>query len=80
MPTGVEFRFTAVRIARSYPKITGHVRNMADGRVELVAEGPSQDLGRLVAQIRADMGANVRSVDAQRSAPTGEFSQFVIAY
>ena len=35
---GVGFRFTARRIAGKVP-VTGYVRNLPDGRVELLAEG-----------------------------------------
>ena len=33
---GVGFRFTAERLARRFP-VTGFVRNLEDGRVEVVA-------------------------------------------
>ena len=37
---GVGFRFQTLRIARAY-EVAGFVRNLPDGRVELVAEGRS---------------------------------------
>ena len=47
---GVGFRYTVERIARRF-RVTGYVRNLRDGRVEVVAEGASEELGRFVAQI-----------------------------
>ena len=40
---GVGFRYTTSRIARQFP-VTGYVRNLADGTVELVAQGDSAAL------------------------------------
>ena len=40
---GVGFRFTCQSLARGFD-VAGHVRNLADGRVELVAEGESSEL------------------------------------
>ena len=34
----VGFRFTAVYLSRRFPGLTGYVRNMPDGRVEILAE------------------------------------------
>ena len=40
---GVGFRYTTHSIARSH-NVAGYVRNLPDGRVELVAEGNRQEL------------------------------------
>ncbi len=40
---GVGFRYTAKRTAEGY-EVTGVVRNLPDGRVELVAEGARAEL------------------------------------
>ena len=47
---GVGFRYTVQHIARSY-KVTGFVRNLHDGRVELVAEGEESELERFLNEI-----------------------------
>ena len=40
---GVGFRFTALNIANLY-QLTGYVRNLPDGTVEMVAQGSSADV------------------------------------
>src|SRR2546422_59448 len=40
---GVGFRYTTKMLARGY-EVTGVVRNLADGRVELLAEGERAEL------------------------------------
>ena len=52
---GVGFRYTARRVASRYP-ITGFVRNLPDGRVELMAEGTAADVERYVVPLRQAMG------------------------
>jgi acylphosphatase len=44
---GVFFRDTLRRLAEQQG-VTGWVRNLPDGRVEAVLEGPAEDVGRLV--------------------------------
>jgi acylphosphatase len=74
----VGFRHTAQSIARRFP-ITGYVRNLADGRVELVAEGPADILDRYQTAVRDAMAGNIASVEAEQGLPTGEFASFSIA-
>ena len=45
---GVFFRDTCRRLAQEYG-VAGWVRNLSDGRVEAVFEGPAEDVDRLVA-------------------------------
>ena len=77
---GVGYRAFARRCARSYG-LTGYTLNLADGTVEVVAEGPRpllEDL--LVALRRGPISADVTEARAQWSAATGEFSAFSIRF
>ncbi len=76
---GVGFRFTAEAIASRF-SVTGFVRNLRDGRVELVAEGTEAELDRLQTAIEQDMQANIREANAADTAATGEFASFRIAF
>ena len=48
---GVGFRYSAVHAARRF-RVTGWVRNLPDGRVEVLAEGEEQRVGQLLAWCR----------------------------
>ena len=49
---GVGFRATTVHIARKHP-VTGWVRNLPDGRVQLLAEGSADAVDGFLAAVRA---------------------------
>ena len=75
---GVGFRYTAVTRAESYP-LTGWVRNLYDGRVELVAEGSVADLEEYLARLKDDMAGYVRDVEINWEAATGQYGGFNVA-
>jgi|CXWL01.1.fsa_nt_gi serine/threonine-protein kinase RsbW len=74
---GVGFRFNAESVASRYT-VTGYVRNLHDGRVELVAEGDETELDRFQKAIEQSMNGHIEHIDAKDSAPTGEFLSFRI--
>lgn len=77
---GVSYRGFAVREARSLG-LTGWVRNLADRRVELVAEGEEAALEELVSRCwKGPSLAIVRGIEVEREPPTGEHASFVIRY
>ena len=45
---GVGFRFTTIHIAHGH-RVVGFVRNLSDGRVELLAEGTKDELEKFLA-------------------------------
>jgi len=75
---GVGFRFTARAAARRYPALRGYVKNLPDGRVELVAEADDADIDRLVADIQQHMEGYVKKTTGFDSPATGEFKDFSI--
>lgn len=61
--------------------LSGCVRNMADGRVEVIAEGECPSLEQLVARLKVGpRGAAVENVDSVWSEPLHEFEDFRIDY
>ena len=79
MVQGVGFRFTAERLARRFP-VTGLVRNLEDGRVEVTAEGEEASLEEFLTAIReSGMKNYIRDVEAHWSASHNSFSRFSIS-
>jgi acylphosphatase len=79
MVQGVGFRFTAERLARRFP-VTGFVRNLEDGRVEVTAEGEETSLAEFLTAIReSGMKNYIRDVEAHWSESQNCFSRFSIS-
>lgn len=76
---GVGFRYTTQNIAMRY-NVHGYVRNMNDGRVELVMEGDEREMDTVVDSVRQRMDSYIRKVDAQAAPATGEFESFMIRH
>ena len=75
---GVGFRYTTRRVARGFA-VTGFVRNLSDGRVELVAEGNADEVRRFLGAVEAAMSSNIVEAPATLAAATGEFERFSIS-
>jgi len=75
---GVGFRFATCDIATKF-RVSGFIRNLPDGRVELVAEGREIDLDRFQCAVEEAMCGHIRDVVATDSTATREFKKFVIA-
>ncbi len=68
---GVGFRAGVCDLAGNYD-VEGFVKNLADGRVELQAEGEPGELDRFLEAIRdSHLGPNVRRVEESRKAARG---------
>lgn len=76
---GVGFRYTVKNLAMRY-NVRGHVRNLPDGRVELLMEGDDQEMQRLVNDIKSKMNCFITRIDQSCGPATGEHSQFLIRY
>jgi len=77
---GVSFRYYTQRRASSLD-VTGYVRNVWDGTVEVVAEGSREALEELLAFLRVGpRAAMVTQVDTEWPVPTGAFTYFEVRY
>lgn len=76
---GVGFRYTAHSIARNH-EVTGFVRNLPDGRVELVAEGQRSDIDRFLADVRERLSNHIGDERSDVGPATAEFMGFDIRH
>ena len=76
---GVGFRYTVKREAAGF-EVTGLVRNLPDGRVELIAEGMQEELEGFLQAIRdSGLAHFIRREQTTWSTANNEFSGFEIA-
>ncbi len=77
---GVGFRYFSQRAATSN-NLTGYVRNLSDGNVEIVAEGENQNLIHFINALRNDHPyARVLNIKQNELPFTGNFESFQIKY
>jgi len=76
---GVGFRFTTEDLALELG-ITGWVRNLRDGRVEVLAEGEEEDLNRFLERIKDYFSGYIRNFELEWQDATNEFSDFRIRF
>ena len=76
---GVGFRYSVKQLSLEFD-VTGSVKNLPDGRVELVAEGERNELETFQAAIPdAGLRRFIRDTQSHWSEGTGEFRGFEIA-
>ena len=76
---GVGFRYTACHVAGGY-EVTGYVRNLDDGGVELVAEGEEGELAGFLAALEERMRGHIRQKHETDSDATGRYKGFSIQH
>lgn len=79
MVQGVGFRYTARAIARNHV-VTGYVRNLPDGRVELVLEGEPTNIDGYLEQLRGQMRDYISDAAETTAPATGEFDAFEVRF
>src|SRR5262245_54425281 len=74
---GVGLRMSASVISRFYP-VTGWVRNLPDGRVQLLAEGPEQVVEAFLRAIRERWQDHIELEQVIDQPPTGAYARFEV--
>lgn len=74
---GVGFRYTVRQLAHRH-QVAGFVRNLPDGRVELIVEGFAAEIESFLAAIQQEMGHHIRDVAESTAPATGEFPSFEV--
>ncbi len=68
---GVGFRYSALYLARPL-ELTGWVKNLWDGRVEMEVQGEEAAVGRLLAGLRSQRYIVIENVEMQDMEPIEE--------
>ena len=77
---GIGFRYTVKSVARGF-EVAGTVRNLPDGRVELVVEGQGSELEAFRKAIQdSELGHFIRQEETSRSEARNEFRGFEIVH
>lgn len=77
---GVGFRFTTEHIAKKF-SITGYVKNLVDGRVEVVAEGESKEINAFIRAIKeSPLNNHIRDTQEYWEKAQECFKSFRVSY
>jgi len=77
---GIGFRFTAMGLAGS-SAVAGWVKNLSDGRVEVVAEGDEEKLIRFLEKIKTgSLQRYIKNIDLNWQDYRGEFKSFNVEF
>ena len=77
---GVGFRFTAFHMANRY-QLTGMVRNLPDGAVEMLAQGSSEeDIENCIRDIEESFAGYIRETRVEETQPNPQYKEFKITF
>lgn len=76
---GVGFRYTTHRIARRYD-VTGFVRNCSDGTVEMLLQGPPQDVDACLRDIQDSFAGYIRDTKIEEIPHASGYDDFRITF
>ena len=76
---GVGFRYTARSMAARFA-VAGYVRNLPDGRVEMVVEGTPEETEAFLAAVRREMCHYIAAVQETAKPATGRLHGFEVRF
>ncbi|MFT3782163.1 MAG: acylphosphatase [Nibricoccus sp.] len=74
---GVGFRYTALQVAKEFD-VSGWVKNLTDGRVQLEAEGEPTTVKAFVTALEERMHGYIRKTERQSAKRAPQFVGFTI--
>lgn len=72
---GVGFRYSTKQVANGF-EVTGYVRNLADGRVELEAEGAEGECRRFLKEVESELDSYIRKTEAREETRERVYTRF----
>ena len=76
---GVGFRFTALNVAKRC-RLAGMVRNLPNGSVEMIAQGPADDITDCIRDIQQTYDANIKETKINDIPPDPKYSDFKLTF
>ena len=76
---GVGFRYHVLQIAKEFD-VSGYVRNLPDGRVQLEAEGKQQEVRSFIDEVADRLSMFIRSTETTDNWRQARFRGFTIAH
>lgn len=76
---GVGFRYTAHHIARRYD-VTGFVRNVPDGTVEMLLQGPVEEVDTCLRDIQDSFSGYIRTAQVEEIPYAAGYDDFHITF
>ena len=75
---GVGFRYSTYQIAKGF-EVTGFVKNLLDGRVELDVEGDMEECRQFLRTIEDELDSYIRKTESHEDRRPKSYDQFVIS-
>ena len=75
---GVGFRYTAEQIAQQY-NVAGFVRNLPDGTVEMLIQGPAQDIDNCLREVQDFFEGHLRGTQIEEAPFNPRYTDFRVA-
>ncbi|MCL5279158.1 MAG: acylphosphatase [Planctomycetes bacterium] len=75
---GVGFRYTARQVARQY-NVTGFVRNLPDGTVEMLLQGPAQEIDNCIQEVQGSFEGYIRDTRIEDAPYNPRYTDFRVA-
>jgi acylphosphatase len=76
---GVGFRFTAHRMANRH-QLTGFVRNLPNGSVEMLAQGTADDIDDCIQDLKDYCPGHIREMNIEEIPPDPKHTDFKITF
>ena len=76
---GVGFRFTAYNVAHRH-QLTGFVRNLFDGTVEMLAQGRPEDVDDCIRDIKESLAGYIREARIEEATFNPQYTDFKITF
>jgi len=76
---GIGFRYTAREIAHQY-NVTGFVRNLPDGTVEMLIQGPAQEIDNCIREIQDSFEGHIRDTRIEDTPYNPRYIDFRVAF